>query len=91
MEQKNNVLQNIFDFYPDDEFLIADGFNDAVIGIDSGLDRLVYSSEKCVEILMKRDGMSFDDAVEFFEYNVAGAYVGELTPIFVYCEWNETK
>lgn len=91
MEQKNNVLQNIFDFYPDDEFLIADGFNDAVIGIDSGLDRLVYSSEKCVEILMERDGMSFDEAVEFFEYNVAGAYVGELTPIFVYCEWNETK
>jgi len=36
-----------------------------------------------IGILMDRDGMSEDDAVEFFDFNVLGAYVGERTPIFV--------
>jgi hypothetical protein len=25
-----------------------------------------------------------DEAVDYFEFNVSGAYVGESTPIFVY-------
>ena len=67
----------------------ADGFDQAIIGFtdswsgDSRPHRLIYSGERILEILM-RDGMSYQDAIEFFEFNVAGAYVGEETPIFVW-------
>ncbi len=45
--------------------------------------RAVYSRRKVIKVLMKRDGMDADDATEFFEYNIEGAYMGEWTPIFV--------
>jgi hypothetical protein len=62
--------------------LKADGFDEAVIGVatDFTEPRLVYSVSKCLEIL-KRD-MSEEDAMEYFTYNVSGAYVGEQTPIW---------
>ena len=67
----------------DEECLIADGFNEAVIGIVYGVQpRGVYSVRKIVDILM--EDMSYEDAVEYFEYNIGGAYVGEKTPVYVY-------
>ena len=69
--------------YPEDTFLRANGFDEAVIGLDANSSRLVYSVEKCVKILMGENEMSEEDAREFFYYNVSGAYVGELTPIWV--------
>ena len=32
---------------------------------------------------MNRDGMSHEEAVEFFEFNTKGAYLGPNTPIFI--------
>ena len=67
----------------DEECLLADGFNDAVIGIVYGLEpKAVYSVKKIVDILM--EDMSYEDAVEYFEYNVAGSYLGDKTPLYVY-------
>ena len=67
----------------DEECLLADGFNDAVIGIVYGLEpKAVYSVKKIVDILM--EDMSYDDALEHFEYNIAGSYVGEKTPLYIY-------
>lgn len=62
--------------------LRADGFDEAIIGVatDFSEPRLVYSVSKCLEIL-KRD-MSEEDAMEYFTYNVSGAYVGEQTPVW---------
>jgi len=45
--------------------------------------RLIYSVEKCITILMNQ-GMDMTEAVEYFEFNVSGSYVGEKTPIW--CE-----
>jgi hypothetical protein len=68
----------------ENECLIADGFDEALIGItDNGNNVSVYDSRKCIEILMERDSMSKDDAYEFFLYNVIGSYVGDKTPVFV--------
>jgi hypothetical protein len=78
------MLEQILDNYYDEDIMIADGFDKAVIGIDSRSMRLIYSVTKCIGILIERDEMTDEEAVEFFEYNVAGAYVGEQTPIF--CE-----
>lgn len=64
--------------------LLADGFEDAIIGYTSGFKTIaVYSRNRCLDILMRRDGVTFEEADEFFSFNVEGAYVGEFTPIFV--------
>jgi hypothetical protein len=77
----NNILEEILENYPDDNFLVADGLNEAVIGLDEQSMRLVYSVSKCIAIL-KEDGMTEEEALEHFSYNVSGAYVGEQTPIW---------
>ena len=50
------MIERIFEYYPEEESLKADGFDDAVIGIDENTFRLIYSCKKCLEILIK-DGM----------------------------------
>lgn len=75
------MLEIIIENYQDEEILKADGFDDAVIGIDANSVRLIYSVQKCIEVL-KNDGMDEMEAVEYFEFNVLGAYVGEKTPIW---------
>ena len=68
----------------DEECMVADGFDEAVIGIVYGAQpKAVYSVRKIIDILMGED-MSYEDAIEHFEYNIAGSYVGEKTPIYVY-------
>ena len=76
------MLQDILEYYNKEDLLIADGFDDAVIGVDEHSMRLIYSVKKCVEIL--EEHMSEEDAIEYFEYNVSSAYVGEQTPIWCY-------
>lgn len=75
------MLEGIIERYEDEDFLIANGFDDAIIGVDESSMRLVYSVFKCLEIL-QGDDMTFDEALEFFTYNVSGTYMGEKTPIW---------
>jgi len=79
------MLEKILEYYGDDvEILKADGFDDAIIGVVDDYNekpRLVYSISKCLKIL-EAEGMSDIDALEYFEFNVEGAYVGEQTPIW---------
>ncbi len=70
----------------DDDLLWADGLLNAVIGIATradGLRVVCYSVDKVIETLMKRDGMTEEEAYEFYEFNIACAWVGDKTPIFV--------
>lgn len=81
--------QELWEHIRDEECLIADGFDDAVIGIVYGdHPKTVYSVSKMLDILTTDEEMTREDAVEFFEYNIAGAYFGEKTPIYVY-DFNE--
>lgn len=75
------MINQIVDRYPDEQLIIADGFDDAVIGIDTKQMRVVYSITKCIDILCRQ--MEEDEAVEYFDFNVAGSYVGDRGPIFV--------
>jgi hypothetical protein len=45
------MLEKILEWFPEDEILKADGFDEAVIGIDENSMRLIYSKSKCIEIL----------------------------------------
>ena len=65
--------------------LKADGFEAALIGYGYQFNHplAIYSRNRCINILMKRDGMSSDEATEYFDFNVIGAWVGESTPVFL--------
>jgi hypothetical protein len=77
------MLEQILENYQDEEILIADGFDNAVIGIDENSMRLIYSVSKCIDILIG-EGLTLEESVEHFHYNVCGTYVGELTPIWCF-------
>jgi hypothetical protein len=44
----------------------------------------VYSGDKIVSILINRDGMTRDEALEFVDFNIEGAYTGNDTPLLVW-------
>ena len=77
------VLEQIIEQFDEEELLIADGLDEAVVGIVPKTMQLVYDTDKIIEILMNRDGLSEEDAFDYFYYNIEGAYVGEKTPIIM--------
>ena len=76
-----SILTQIIEDRYDEEFLKADGFDDAVIGVCYNSSRLIYSYKKCLDILIA-EGMDEEDAMGHLSFNVMGAYVGEKTPIW---------
>lgn len=77
------MLDQIMELFPEDEFLKADGFDNAIIGVSENFNeplRLIYSVRKCLNILMV--DMTEEDALEHFNFNIKGAYMGEKTPIW---------
>jgi hypothetical protein len=82
--------------------LKIDGHDDAFIGpaMIWGVDKkgggirisvLVYDAEAIRATLIHRDGMDPDEAREYIEFNIEGAYMGPDTPILVWMEdlWDE--
>ena len=67
-----------------EEALLADGFEDALIGYveRAGMPSIAcYDKYKCIDILA--NDMLYEEALEYFYFNVLGAYVGENTPCFL--------
>jgi hypothetical protein len=75
-----NMIEQIIEQYYEEEFLKADGFDDAIIGVEENEMRLIYSVSKCLKIL--EQDMTELDAMEYFTFNVSGAYFGDKTPIW---------
>lgn len=64
------------------EAIKADGFDDCVIGMtEDGC--IAYDATKMISKLMQQDGMDLEIATEYFDFNIAGAYLGEFTPIYI--------
>ena len=77
-------LEQVMFALAEENALLANGFEEALLGHTQGLNLVaVYDYDKCVHILMERDKMSCEEAVEFMDFNVTGSYVGEKTPIFI--------
>jgi hypothetical protein len=74
------MIEKILEWFPEEQFIKIDGFDEAIIGIEDFDMRLIYSCSKIIEILKQE--MSEEDAIEHFEYNIKGAWLGEKTPIF---------
>jgi hypothetical protein len=63
--------------------MLLDGHDDALAGYDYMNGRAIYFVDAIIGRLMQRDGMTHEEAIEFFDFNIAGAYVGEYTPIYM--------
>jgi len=77
------VLERLNEENP--EALLADGFEKCLVGISYQYGRPplgCYDYNRCIKKLMK-DGMNQDEAIEFFEFNTLGAWLGENTPVFI--------
>ena len=84
------TLRDKIDEWVDDHqyetILIADGFDQAFIGVCEVHSKdpiALFDYDKCIAILVERDGMEWSEAVEYMDFNVIGAWVGEHTPGFV--------
>lgn len=66
--------------------MITDGFDDCIVGLAErcgSSNVLAYDAKKIFKKLVKQ-GMTEDEAVEHFYFNISGAYVGEGTPVFIH-------
>ena len=80
-EQIDRHLKNI-----GESALLMDGFDEACIGFSKRINEpilAVYSYLKMVDTLIERDGMDYEEATEYIDYNCLGAWIGEQTPIIV--------
>ena len=77
----------IEDLYSDDEpdMLFTDGYDVAIAGTvwDGERTRVVYKVEDILNILMERDEMTYDEASEYFDFNIAGSHMGVYTPLYL--------
>lgn len=95
---RNRLVQTILERYGDDsEVTVADGFERAFLGVGIRCGQppvAVYDWDKAIQILIHRDGMDWDTAVEHMEFNVTGAWVGADTPMFINhleVDWNDRQ
>lgn len=66
--------------------LLANGLEDALIGYTLNHHHAhvaVYDYNKCVRVLVKRDGMTSEEAEECLHFNTLDAYVGDNGPLFI--------
>ena len=87
------MKEQIIELYSStDDIMFADGLDDAIIGFEPNIWKVVYSRNKSIDVLIQRDGMGEEEALEFLEYNTFNAYFGEKTPLWVedFKWYNET-
>lgn len=80
----NEMRRFLSELNPD--ALLADGLEAAFVGYTINHHHAhvaVYDYDKCVQVLVNRDGMTWEEAEEFLEFNTLSAYVGENGPLFV--------
>ena len=75
--------------YPDLQMLEPrEFFDEAIVGVVEriNLTALCYDTQEVLDIVEKRvygEGCSPEEALEHFEYNIRGSYVGEHSPVFL--------
>jgi SOS response regulatory protein OraA/RecX len=82
MMTRKEIDEYVDEYYPDEEIMLLDDLDSAFIGLTTNNIRAVYSVQKIIDELMNQ-GMSEEDAYEYFSFNIECAYVGEKTPIYV--------
>jgi len=71
MKALTDNIDVICEMYPDEVFKTMPEYDEAILGVETHSMSLIYSEAKIVEILAR--DMSDEDAIEYFEFNVAGS------------------
>ena len=85
-----NISDKINEFFEDMGMSIIkmDGFDDCILGYCTGAGsaelKMVYSVDKILAKLVSEQEMDMEEALEYFNYNMESAYVGEGSPVFFY-------
>lgn len=82
-------IDQLNEMYPELELLQADGFDDAIIGLEPLSGKVIYDIDTMVQVLVTQEELTLEDAVEYLDFNVLNAYVGENTPIYIQTLDNE--
>lgn len=70
--------------------LLIDNHEFALIGMcmtwhgNMLVERAIYDGPMIVEAMVEQDGMTEEEAIEYIDFNIVGAYVGENTPIIMW-------
>jgi hypothetical protein len=91
MVMTEEELKTLIYYETDEEIMLMDGFEEAFIGFSRRCGQptlATYSYIKMLQVLIERDDMDVEEAGEYIEYNCAGAWMGELTPVILY-EYND--
>jgi hypothetical protein len=83
-----SILEQITEEHPDETFLYPTGFEDCVVGVEMDNLILVMDANKIIDKLITEDDMTEIDAIEHFDYNIAGSK-GEGFPMYIYIPQNE--
>ena len=84
----NPILKKILKSNKHDveSIIVLEGLTDAVVGISERwgeVPKLVYDKDLIMDILIDNEGMTEDEAIEHFYYNILGMYMGEGTPVYI--------
>jgi len=86
-QQTNKTKEAIQELIRDDRSIVFyDGLEEAVVGTAERFNMspvVAYDVEKILEIYMERDEMSYEEALEYFNYNTIGGWYGKATPVFI--------
>jgi hypothetical protein len=87
--EKKSVRDIIQEQYEDIDLLFMDPeeYDKAIIKVCDGISinynpKVAYDYNKVIEVNMSM-GMTNEEAVEYFDFNQGGAYLGENTPVFI--------
>jgi hypothetical protein len=84
VDKSAKIIENLREWCP--QALLADGFEAALVGVAQRCGQptlAVYDYDLAVKVLVERDGMTHEEAVEWMEFNVVGAWMGEHTPVWL--------
>jgi hypothetical protein len=76
----NNILDDVYE-----GMVVLDGFNDCILGriTQAQTEPKILYSIKCILSKLMEDGMSFDEAYDYFEFNIMGLNGKESFPAFL--------
>jgi len=81
--QAGRGIDLIAELYP--ELIVFDQIDDAIVGVGTinQVMCVIYDEASVINILTAEFDDDREAAVEWFEYNISQAYVGEGTPVFM--------
>lgn len=80
---REELLEEYGDLVGDIQLVTVDGYDDAILGIDSKSYRVIYDADEMVDILMETEDLTEEEALEYLDYNVFNTWLGDQTPIYL--------